>query len=611
MNDPRWIALALALIVLVGSARLVWPARGVARRTTAQRLALCGLQLASATLLYLTLVPPRVPVAAGTLSVLTAGAGHVPWAAAPGETVLALPEATGTTQRTAPDLATALRQNPGTQVLRIIGDGLVARDRDTVLPARVHLLQPPPPRGWVALQPPSVTAPGSVFAVQARAHGVAGGRAELLDPSGQVVDRRGLADDGGVQLQGVARASGRSVFSLRLLDAGRHTVDTLAVPLQTQDQAAPRVLILAGAPGPELKYLRRWAVDTGLQVHAQANAGGGVSLGDAPIALNAARLAATDVLILDERSLASLAAAQRAAIGQALREGLGVLVRSSGALGDGARQSLRSWGLAVGGNQAATPLRLPADPEAALLQARRGPPRAATTSTAAIASADDASRRAALPVLEQLALRSADSSALLHDATGQPVGAWRRVGRGRLALLPVTDSYRLVLAGREDRHAELWSSVLASVARPLPPDALARLETATPWQGERVAVCDLSAPAQVRAADGSSVALHIDPATATARCAGYWPRQAGWHQLQQGGHTQAFYVFDPAHAQPLYRQQVREASARRGVEGATGASAAARSVPGPRWPWLLAFVLSSGLLWWLERRRPRSTGTAP
>ncbi|MEG2802690.1 hypothetical protein [Stenotrophomonas sp.] len=598
------LALALLAIVLVGSARLCWP-RGAAARGGVTMALLLVLQLASATLLYFTLLPPHVPVAAGELTVLTAAADAARHAPSPAANTIALPEATAAAGiATAPDLATALRQHPGTRSLQVVGDGLPARDRDTALPAEVRWQPSAPPRGWVALTPPAPTAPGSSFAVQARAQGVANGSAELLDPAGQVVDRRPLAADGNVQLEGVARASGRSVFQVRLLDAGRHAVDTSPVPLQTLEQPAPRVLILGGAPGPELKYLRRWAADTGLAVHAQASAGGGVSLGDAPLALTAASLAATDVLILDERSLAGLGAAQRGLVQQALHDGLGVVVRSTGPLGEGARQALQRWGLAASGTSSTTPLRLPADPDPALLQARRGPSRAAVPPTAAIDAADRASHAADVPVLAQFALRAADTTPLLHDAAGQAVGGWRRVGRGRLALLPVTDSYRLVLAGREDRHAELWSAVLAHLARPVPAAPAARLDTATPWAGERVALCGVAEGAQVDDAAGAAVPLRIDPATGSAACAAYWPAQAGWHQLRQGTQTQAFYVYAPDQARAMHRQQLREAMAQQALEGAGTAQAREASRPGPRWPWWLAFLGVAGLLWWLERRRP-------
>ena len=603
MSEPRWILIALLATLLLSSARLCWQQWRGPARTRGVFAGLLLLQAAVTTLLYLTLVPPTQRVAGGQLTVLTAGADQVRWSVEPGETVVALREAPNARDALrAPDLATALRQHPGSTSLRLIGDGLPARDRDVTLPRNVRVAAPAAPQGWVALQPPAVTAPGAVFTVSARAQGVSDARAELMDPAGLVIDRGTPDADGTVRLTGVARVTGQSTFRLRLLDGEQHVLDTLTVPVDTAAAPATRLLILAGAPGPELKYLRRSATDAGLRVQAQANTGGGVSLGDAPIALSAAALAQTDVVLLDERSLASLSATQRSTLQQAVRGGLGVLVRTGGPLGDGARQTLRSWGLSItGGNQVA-PLSLPADADAALLQARRGPQRPAADTTAYIEEADTASHQAAMPVLERLTLQAAEATPLLHDDKGMAVGGYRALGRGRVALLPVTDSYRLVLAGRDDRHAELWSGVLASVARALPATDRPRIDVVTPWAGERMALCQLREPAQVRAPDGTLIPLRVDPASGGEHCAGYWPNQPGWHQLQQGEDRTAFYVFDPASAQPLHRQQLRDATAQR---MATGGAAAAGMVetPGARWPWLLAFVLAAGLLWWVERRR--------
>lgn len=602
MSTAYGVAIALALIVIIGTLRLVAPGSARPRHRTA----LIALQALAALLLYFTLLPPPRSVEAGQLTVLTGNAalaGEPP----PGATRIALPEAAATTRADrAPDLATALRQHPGSTALLLVGDGLAARDRDTALPARTTLQAAPAPTGWVALQPPAATAPGALFTVSARANGVAHARAELLDPAGIVVDRAVPDPQGRVRLQGTARAAGRSELTLRLLDDQQHAVDTVPVPLQTVAAAAPRVLIVAGAPGPELKYLRRWAIDTGLDVHAQASAGGGVLLGDAPVALTPARLADTDVLVLDERSLASLGAAQRSAVAQALRAGLGVVVRSTGPLTDATRQALRSWGLPVDGGTRAVPLALPADPDAALLQARRGPQRPATESTAYIDDADTASHSAAPPALERFEANLPGSEALLHDAKGAGIGGWRSVGRGRIALMTVTDSYRLVLSGRDDRHAELWSGVFAAVARALPGAPAVRLPSTTPWTGERVILCDVPDTATVRGPDGHSIALQVDPATGAQRCASYWPQHAGWHQLQNGDTAQAFYVFDPAAARPLHRQQQRDATAQRLAETHPGPATAPDTMPGPRWPWLLAFIVVAALLWWLERRRARS-----
>ena len=132
-------------------------------------------------------------------------------------------------------------------------------------------------------------------------------------------------------------------------------VEDIELPLQVDAAPAPRVLLLAGAPDPEVKFLRRWARDAGLAMHTQIGAGGGMQLGDAPIALNASSLARFDLVVLDERAWAGLGDAQRAALTEAVRAGLGVMLRVTAALDRDRTPPLHALGFAVdGGGASAT-----------------------------------------------------------------------------------------------------------------------------------------------------------------------------------------------------------------------------------------------------------------
>ncbi|HGM7287005.1 hypothetical protein [Stenotrophomonas maltophilia] len=594
-----WIALALALIVVIASVRQL-------RGNTAhpgRRWIVIALQIIVAALLYFCLVPPTRQQPAGGLVVLGTDAGKAGALPASEGPLLLLPEAADIpgAQRV-PDLATALRQHPAS-TLTLVGAGLAARDRDTVLPPDVRWQAAPEPRGWIALQPPADVAPGARFDVQAQARGAAKAKAELLDPADSVVDRTDVAEDGRVKLSGIARAEGRSVFQLRLLDADGHVVDSVPVPQQTLPAAPLRLLVRASAPGPELKYLRRWVADAGIRVQVQADTGAGVSVGDGAVALDAASLARSDLLLLDERSLAALSAGQLAAVRQALREGLGVLVRGAGAPSASARQRLRDLGLPVQGDGSSHALELPGDGDSAVLAARRGPLAAGTLPTGYGEEADRSSHNAPLPVLEALALQAPGSTALLQDGTGKAVGGWRAAGKGRIGLLPLTDSWRWVLAGRDDRHGELWSGVVATLARAQgSADALWSPQPIS-WAGERQALCGVQAPLQVFNKRGDDVPLIVDGATSALRCVGWWAREAGWQRLQHGGSVVWRYVFDPKDAPTLHRQAMIDATTRALAASTPADASVMQPVAGPRWPWWLAFVLCASLLWWLERRR--------
>ncbi|KAG1534139.1 hypothetical protein G6F50_015643 [Rhizopus delemar] len=167
----------------------------------------------------------------------------------------------------------------------------------------------------------------------------------------------------------------------------------------------------------------------------------------------------------------------------------------------------------------------------------------------------------------------------------------------------MTDSWRWVLAGRDDRHGELWSSGGATRARAQgSADALWSPQPIS-WAGERQTLCGVQAPLQVFNEGGDGVPLVVDGATSTLRCAGWWPRDAGWQRLQHGDSIVWRYVFDPRAATALHRQAMIDATTQALVSSTPANASVMQPVPGSRWPWWLAFVLCASLLWWLERRR--------
>jgi hypothetical protein len=594
---PWMLGALLALAVLLACARLIrWQLRAPATsRSRSWRLALLLIaQPAGALLLYFTLLPPTLPTAAGTMIVVTAGATAPP--AQPGDRIIALPEAPAPVgAERVPDLATALRRYPGTRRLLIIGAGLEARDRGIAAGYALRFDPLPLPRGVVRLQLPDRIATGADFRVGGKVEGVAQGSVELLDPAGRRIDSAILARDGEFALTGAARAAGPATFLLRVRDPRRALVETVEVPLWTRDEAQPRMLLLAGAPNPEWKYLRRWASDAGLALHTQIGAGGGLQLGDAPLALNAADFARFDLVALDERAWASLSQRQRAALGEAVRAGLGVLLRVGGALPDSTRIQLRGLGLAVGGGSDSAPVAL-----------------SSTGGRAASSAPEDADRPdgaseadSAAPTLNRRVLQvaSADAVPLLRDAAGAALGYWQAQGRGRVAVWPLTDSFRLSLSGRDDLYGALWSDAFATLARAQPGPAPQVDDGAREQQ--RVAICGIGDGAQVIAPDGGTGALLPDPASGTPACAGYWPRQSGWHLLRQGEQSWPFHVRDSADAPGLQRAALREATLSLVGETAPGQSAA---VAAPRrrgspWPWFFAWLSFSAALWWFERSR--------
>lgn len=547
MNPAIAIALLLAAAVVLSGWRTWRRPPATSGATPVRRghpLLRWSLQATGALLLYLTLFPPPRALPAPELTVLTAGAeAGAPSPQARAGRVLALPEADAAPGiERVPDLATALRRYAAHGGVRVVGAGLPVRDQAAARGLWLQFEPAPLPRGLVELDALESIRSGLDWTVAGRVENVPGGTVALLDPAGETMAKAVFAEDGRFALHAQARLPGRALFRLRMLDAQGQPVEEVAVPLLTVPGDAPRVLLRSGAPNPELKYLRRWAVDAGVELSSSLDLTAGVRLQDKPVPLTAEALSGFDLLILDERAFAELSAAERRSLDAAVEAGLGLLRRLS------AEPSARER--------------------------------------------------------EMLHIVMADAVPLLRDAGGQPLAQWWAQGQGRVALWWLTDSYRMVLAGDAPRHAALWSRAVSTLARArgrAEPD----LRGADPRENERVVWCGLAPDASILDPAGAEAPLRIDPAAGSDHCAAYWPDHPGWHRLRRGAGTWPFYVRAAAEAPGLRAAALREATARLAAAAAAPPPGAPVIIAGPAWPYFLGWLLLSAWLWWRERRQRR------
>ena len=362
-------------------------------------------------------------------------------------------------------------------------------------------------------------------------------------------------------------------YVLRVRDERLRTVESVGLPVQAGPGSQPRVWVLAGGPGPELKYLRRWAIDAGVQIRTRVSLGGGLQSGDAPIAINAGTLQGLDLLVLDERAWRELGDSRRRIVRDAMANGLGVLLRITGPLSAADLAQLRGLGFSMATDNAPT----------SVLMAK---------------GVED------LPALVRQPLRvaSVDAQTLLADASGKPLAAWRNVGRGRLGLWWLGDSFRLVTSGHAALHGRAWSAAFTTLAR-ANATAAPTLVSDEPRAQQRLVLCGLEADASVEDPQGTVELLRVDPSSAARKCAAYWPSSAGWHRVTSGAASMAWAVRDTNEAPGLRARKLREQTLRLVSESDAAQGNLKTEAPGPRWPWFLAWLAASALGWWLERRR--------
>ncbi|MCQ4167340.1 carboxypeptidase regulatory-like domain-containing protein [Tahibacter harae] len=524
--------------------------------------------LAAPLLFYLLLYPP--PQRTDTvLAVLTAGTTPAQIAQLPpGARRVALPGAAveaGIEQ--VPDLATALRRHPDVAALHVTGLGLGAADRDAARGWPLRFDATEPARGFAELQLPAAIRAGHGFAIQGRVRGAAGLQVALQQPGAAELVQAAPDAQGRFRFDSLARRAGTVDYELRLLGADGSVLDRLAVPVRVEAGAALRLMLLSGGPDPDLKYLQRWALDAGHSVSARTLLSRGIAQQRGAAGLDAAALAQTDLVIVDERAWSQLDKNVRTRLLAAVDEGLGLLLRLGGPLPPALAAELRATGLDLRNVAMDTRLQLPGAAESQALQ--RLPLQAAPGPLQVLAAAAD----------------------------GKPLGVARNRGLGRIGAWWLQGSSALVTSGQAGLHDVLWAQLADALARPRAQAAALLPEAA--WRGERSLLCSGEASLAVRAPDAGMTPLLPRRADAQTYCAGFWPRLSGWHELQAGDTRQPFYVRAAEDAPGLHQTQLQAATR---VLAGGGQPNAAAGAAGARWPWFLAWLLPATLLWWLQRR---------
>ncbi len=567
---PLWVAGALA----VGTATAVWR-----KVTQGSRDLALWLQVPAAVLLYVGLFPPNVSLRGDSLTVMTPGAMASKQRAVPHDApVVALPGAPAPVNaEPVPDLATALRRHPAVSQLTIVGAGMSARDRAAVA-GRAIAFHAAPEHGLLELLTPASVPLGRQWALSGRAAS-ATHRVELRDPSGNIIDKTDVDQAGRFVLSAPARGAGTVCFELRLLGSANSVQDSISIPLIIVGGAPIRVIARFGALNPELKYWRRWAIDAGLDLDLSAGISPGINVREGDARLTAETLSQADVVIIDARAWASLNPAEKSALRQAIEEGLGLLLRADAPLTAETSADWRDFGFTLSATEAPTSVTLNHYFD---LHDR-------TAFTAAAVSV------------------SAPTGVVhLKADDGTPLSWWRGESRGRIGLWRLIDSYRLVLLGEQERYANLWASSLELLARPRVPAPPAPRIPENNWVLERTVFCGLGKAAGVHTSDDKPVGLTVE----ADGCAAYWPGTSGWHTLRTAASEWPFYVRAADDGRTLHAALDAAATAAMVTPVAraavlstlTAAPTAAPQAPMASWPWLMAWLAVTALIWWWERR---------
>lgn len=580
MTMAQVCIILLVLAVLLGSGRYLHTFRrsGKSSRPRWWRVfVILLLQITSATLLYFVLFPPPTFTSAERLVILTANANTNTLKNS--GRLLALPEAPQfANAEPVPDLASALRRYPGVNNLQIVGAGLTARDQDAARGLSIEFNPSPLPSGLVELSFPDKISSGARWPVQGRIHQIANARVELLDPGNAVVASTQVNAEGKFVLADTARTVGLAMYQLQITDGDKKITESVKLPINIGQGNALKVLNLSGGPNPELKYLRRWAVDAGVELQSQIALSPGMQMNNAVITINSASLREIDLLLLDERAWGMMNRNSKQAVVDALRGGLGLLLRITGPLTATDRNELRALGFAVNDANIVQGVRLQKD----------GDKKTQTTLT----------RR-------PLRVSSSDAVTLLRDDTNKPLAVWRVEGRGRIGLFWLTDTYKLVLNADSSGHGQIWQQAISTLARTRNENPIyLRVRERNTYVNERIVLCNIAAKTYVQEPDADITYLIPDSSIAANKnCAAFWPRVSGWHSVVTDKNELRFYVRDSNDAPGIKANAIHEATMLLATKQSFEKNTSRLPVPGTPWPWFFAWLLVTALLWLLERSK--------
>lgn len=595
------VAMALALGVSLAATMMTAFVAVRRRATVARRLLVVALSAGAWVALWLTLVPPRVSIPAGEVVLVTPGATVSDLESvsrlddvfvleealrdAPLASAVAARAAGAETALTAfvtlPDDIALHRAVP--RRLRIAGAGLTAAQwRASDYAGAVEWFATPAVAGVSEVDWSRTIAPGEALAVALGVPADDRRSYRLNNPFGEPLDEA-PATDSIVRLMARQLPPGRHVLAVGGGDAG----GVRPLPVEVVAPLPARVLMLQSAPSFEWRALQRWVADSGSPlavrtrvsrdrfVFASANRDGAQFE-----RFDTDTLADFDLVIADVREWSAIGAqAQAAILGAVAETGAGLLVLLRDADADGAVRA------ALGGD---------------VLQPADAPTEVALTPDYGDALPDD------LRLTKSAYRIAAGVDTLLRAADGRALAASVRRGAGRVAVMLLLDTHRMVTTGHEATFAALWQSLVGRVARA---DERAAFDAwpDLPAEGWITRLCvaggAVSDTLIVRDAVGRvELALAAQPWLPGRRCAWFWPRTSGWHELDTGGAAGAVYVFDETDWRDVrLARRVRATRAKMDARASAGDDAGSVARPVPR-QWLFPFAILFASLLWLEQR---------
>lgn len=413
--------------------------------------------------------------------------------------------------------ALALR---GDNIRYVAGNGLADYDLDLMNAKHFSYLPGQPVEGITTIAVSEPVRTNHLATVNGTYANIGGAKWIYLNGPGGKEDSLRVTEPGNhsFQLSFTPKQKGSLLYSVITKDSAGHATED-RLPVYVDDDRALNVLVIQNFPTFETQYLKSYLARGGhkltlrYQLSKQIFRFEYANRASQPVnKLTAEVLQQTDLLILDRNTWQNLSSSEKSAVHNAVRAGLGWL----------------TW---PGAKEKVSP-----DFPFALTTVK--------TDTTGITLLQKA---ITLPALPYRVESQTGIQASIKNKSGI-VAAYAQVGRGKIGLQTLQETYRLSLSGDSLRYGALWSPWIEVLARKQSTASAVRIVTPFPWYAdEPMAVQMLSAqPSPALQADSIRVPLQEDVQLNDVWSGKFWAGQPGWHTLQADDATSQLYYISSA-----------------------------------------------------------------
>ncbi|MGX5175204.1 hypothetical protein ACUR5C_14390 [Aliikangiella sp. IMCC44653] len=479
---------------------------------------------------------------------------------------------------------------------------------------------------------------------------------KLLDPSNQVVATLTGDPEQNFTLYHKPKLAGLFEYHLVIEDQDESILYQAPLPVEVEQPDYNRVFILQSKPSFETRYLQNWAADQGASVLVKTKrvndtwATQRINFSSANkvaanLPLDAGLTEHFDIMLTDFDTLMGLNTTQLNALYQSVQQGLGLLLISNNSGFDQIKQRLNKSSKELLFKSIASNFQLTIDKQGKQLNNLNGQYHGANLSIDGVGINSG-----------KLVLKTVESVFVdrLLQSNDKLLAASYQVGAGRVSISTIEQSFEWQLQGNQSVYADYWSYLIAATARqpnltgpyligsqtfdaepsePSEPFGLTSRSAAFIIENRKTELCVYSEQALARIAvksgllqrqvepTESQISLEQHPVFKNVWCGLFIAKDIGWSQvvLQQTAsqNSESINLFELAFEQKTlgnvyvfarnnwreYISQLKQIQTNQFAQTLkTAAIKQNHYQPISAWVWMLLFITSFSLIWWLEKR---------